>query len=266
MNKINLRDSFTAFGKPPGLRRLRCLASVIVLTVPLGALAGNLDAQFAQVQQASWHGDVAQLVALSQSLAPAAAKDDVQAEYLAAYVDYRIAATGQRDQARYRPQIVDALQRAEARLQSLSTRDSPYQAEALALLSSVYGLDIAMDPAKGASLGYQSAMAINHAEQLAPNNPRVLLIKGMGKLFTPPIYGGDRNQAVQSFDRTIALLPTGRADAVNWGLDDAYIWRGMAQQAAGDVQGARTSFQQALRVAPQQGWATALLTGIDKAK
>ncbi len=80
MNKINLRDSVGAFCKPTALRRLRCLASALVLTVPIAVLAGNLDAQFAQVQQASWHGDVTQLVALSQSMAPAATKNDAQAE------------------------------------------------------------------------------------------------------------------------------------------------------------------------------------------
>ena len=120
-------------------------------------------------------------------------------------------------------------------------------------------MEIATEPAKGATLGIKSGTTIAQAEKINPTNPRVLLIKGIGKLFTPPLFGGSREQAMASFEAAIAKLPPERFSAVNWGLDDAYVWRRIAQQHAGDTALARASFEQALVVAPNQQWAATML-------
>ena len=246
--------------KNPLLHTLSALLIAGALA-PTLAQAAQHDSDYGQIQEASWRGDLAALTALSRALATQAdlSNNDAEANYVAAYADYRIAGAGQRNVDANRITINDALARAQRRLETLSTRATPMQAEALALLSSVYGWEISMDPVKGMTLGMKAGTTIAQAEKLDPSNPRVLLIKGIGKLFTPPLFGGSREDALQSFQAGIANLPAVRYTAVNWGLDDLYIWRGMTEQGAGEVAKARASFQQALLVAPKQAWAARML-------
>ena len=242
------------------LHTLSALLSALLLT-PTLALAGAHDSDYQKIQEASWHGDLGALTALSRALATHADlnRNDAESNYVAAYADYRIAGAGQRNLEANRNAIGDALQRAQQRLETLSTRATPMQAEALALLSSVYGLEISMEPVKGLTVGIKAGTTIAQAEKLDPSNPRVLLMKGIGKLFTPPLFGGGREDAMLSFQAGIAQLPPERYTAVNWGLDDLYIWRGIAEQGAGELTKARASFKQALVVAPQSQWATIML-------
>lgn len=241
------------------MKRLVAITVPLLLCIPLLTQAGKFDADFGQIQTAGWEGNIALLQSLSQSLAKTAENGDAEAAYAAAYADYRIAGAGQRDIEKNRTVIDQALSRAQSRLEALSNLGTPYQAESLALLSSVYGMEIAMDTSKSATLGYRAGKAIAQAEKMAPDNPRVQLMKGINKLYTPPLYGGSRDEAMNAFDRAISALPPASFSAVNWGLDDAYIWRGMAYQHAGAAEQARASFKQALAVAPQHRWAAALV-------
>jgi hypothetical protein len=231
-----------------------------LLLVPMFAFAGNLDAYYQRIQTARWHGDVAELNAVSSDLNRAATQsNDPDMELAAALADYRLAA-----QAANLPKpdvdMADAaLGRAQQTLETLTASQVPNRAEGLALLSSVYGIEIGLHPMKGATLGRKAGEAIQQAELLAPTNPRVLLSKGIGKLFTPPMFGGSRADAMTAFNGVVAQLPVSQFSATNWGLDDAYIWIGIAHQQAGESSEATASWKQALSVAPESGWAKHLL-------
>jgi tetratricopeptide (TPR) repeat protein len=231
-----------------------------LLLVPMFAFAGNLDAYYQRIQTARWHGDIAELNAVSSDLHRAAAQSgDPDTELAAAVADYRL---GTLAANLPKPDVSTAdaaLGRAQQTLEALTTGQAPNRAEGFALLSSVYGVEIGLHPSGMATLGQKAGLAIQQAEQLAPTNPRVLLSKGIGKLFTPPMFGGSRTDAMAAFNSVIAQLPASQFSATNWGLDDAYIWIGIAHQQAGERSEAAASWHQALSVAPESGWAKRLL-------
>ncbi|MBW3515849.1 hypothetical protein KO537_14150 [Shewanella sp. NKUCC01_JLK] len=175
-------------------------------------------------------------------------------DYDKAYANYRLAISanvmGQKTLAS------SALSAAQTTLEALET--SQANAESLALLSSVYGMQIALDNSKGATLGMKSAKAIASAEQLEPQNPRVALIKAIAAYNTPAIFGGSMQNA-----KTLATTAIERfaqpCDNICWGEAEAYTWRGLAKQELGDSQGAIEDWQQAIKVQADYGWAKFLL-------
>jgi len=235
-----------------------------LLLTPLAALAGNMDAYYERIQTARWHGDIAELNAVSSDLNRSAARtNDPDVQLAAAVADYRLAA----QEANLPKPELDAadaaLDRAQQTLETLTAGQAPNRAEGLALLSSIYGLEISLHPIRGMTLGPKAGAAIQQAEQLAPSNPRVLLSKGIGKLFTPPLFGGSRTDAIAAFNAVVTQIPASAFSASNWGLDDAYIWIGIAHAQAGETPAAKASWQQALAVAPESGWAKRLLATAD---
>jgi tetratricopeptide (TPR) repeat protein len=218
---------------------------------------------YQRIEAASWQADVAGLSALSGELnALAGAGTEAEAALAAAYVDYRLANAGLAD-AKHNDAAIDAaLERARQRLESLAGRAEPRQAEALAMLAGVYGLQIARSPLKGPLLGMKAGQAIAEALRLAPEQARVRLFAGINKLYTPALFGGDRELAIADFDSVIARLPRSEASAANWGLNDALLWRGLALKAVGRRDEARASVQQVLDAAPQHGWAKQLMAGL----
>jgi tetratricopeptide (TPR) repeat protein len=175
-------------------------------------------------------------------------------DYDKAYANYRLAISanvmGQKTLAS------SALTTAQTTLEALET--SQANAESLALLSSVYGIQIALDNSKGATLGMKSAKAIASAEQLEPQNPRVALVKAIAAYNTPAIFGGSMQNA-----KTLATTAIERfaqpCDNICWGEAEAYTWRGLAKQELGDSQGAIEDWQQAIKVQADYGWAKFLL-------
>lgn len=175
-------------------------------------------------------------------------------DYDKAYANYRLAISanvmGQKTLAS------SALTTAQTTLEALET--SQANAESLALLSSVYGMQITLDNSKGATLGMKSAKAIASAEQLEPQNPRVALVKAIAAYNTPAIFGGSMQNA-----KTLATTAIERfaqpCDNICWGEAEAYTWRGLAKQELGDSQGAIEDWQQAIKVQADYGWAKFLL-------
>ncbi|MCU7962889.1 tetratricopeptide repeat protein [Shewanella sp. SM20] len=175
-------------------------------------------------------------------------------DYDKAYANYRLAISanvmGQKTLAS------SALTTAQTTLEALET--SQANAESLALLSSVYGMQIALDNSKGATLGMKSAKAIASAEQLEPQNPRVALVKAIAAYNTPAMFGGSMQNA-----KTLATTAIERfaqpCDNICWGEAEAYTWRGLAKQELGDSQGAIEDWQQAIKVQADYGWAKFLL-------
>ncbi|WP_394148205.1 hypothetical protein [Shewanella atlantica] len=170
--------------------------------------------------------------------------------YELAYANYRLAITanilGQRTLAK------SALSTAQSTLEELD------DSEALALLASVYGMQIGIDNIRGASLGPKLSQALTQAEALSPSNPRVALVKAISAFNTPVAFGGSMKNAIELSSRAIALYGE-PCHEVCWGHAEAYIWRGLAKQNSGDTQGALADWQSAIKIQPDYSWANFLL-------
>ncbi len=137
------------------MKTLLMTFSILTLTAAQAATVEQIDA-------ASNRMDLKQLAVY-------AAEDP--ADYNKAYANYRLSImaglTGQQDQA------AQALDVAQSTLEQLTSAQP--EAESLALLSSVYGMQIGNNPLKGALYGPKSNKAIQQATKLDPANPRVAL-------------------------------------------------------------------------------------------
>ncbi|PHQ75460.1 MAG: hypothetical protein COB74_04525 [Shewanella sp.] len=175
-------------------------------------------------------------------------------DYDKAYANYRLAIganiLGQ-------PTLASAaLNKAQNQLEDLT--QGSVNAENLALLASVYGMQIGLDTSKGAIYGPKVGTSLNQAQTLEPDNPRVLLIKAISAFNTPAAYGGSMENAVSLSSKAIDLFAN-PCDNICWGHAEAYTWRGLAKQNSGDKQGALDDWHAAVNVQTDYTWALFLL-------
>jgi tetratricopeptide (TPR) repeat protein len=171
--------------------------------------------------------------------------------YAIAYAGWRLATNpslGEREQE-------GLLDEAEGHLKEALKMDSKF-AEGHALLSGVYGLKIAHSSIRGMTLGPRSSAAVDEAMKLEPDNPRVLLSKGIGRFNTPWMFGGSAKEAEELLKKAVDRFsrePTEKPWP-NWGRFDVHAWLGQVVAKRGDKAGARAEYTKALEVAPQSGW------------
>jgi tetratricopeptide (TPR) repeat protein len=187
-------------------------------------------------------------------------------EYAAAYSHYRLAIAanilGQRSSAS------QALEQAQTLLEQALINDK--QAETLALLANVYGMQISFDTSKGATLGMKIGQLLEQAKALEPSNPRVALVQAISAFNTPSLFGGGMDKAINLSTQAIEYYAQ-PCNEICWGETEAYTWRGLAKQENGDLTGAIEDCQLAVsldaiaklnasnridaaRIARQKGW------------
>ncbi len=222
------------------------IVSTLLLTTSLWANQPAID----DVTFASYTGDTERLELLLQTATPDT--------YERAYLEYRLGVDhyrlGKADSAdNFLKDSIATLKEA--------IRNEPDSAESHALMSTAIGMRISFNPViRGMTMGAASDRALEKAELLDPDNPRVLLIKGIGAFNTPTLFGGGNKKAMNALDKSISIYS---GDASGWGQADAYIWRGLIHKSNGDIDRARADFFEALSVAPENGWAASLLTTLE---
>lgn len=167
----------------------------------------------------------------------------------------------------------DAEKRREKRVEDAishlkrATEVDETMADAWALLSGCYGQMMGMNPMQGMSLGPKSSEAMENAKELAPKNPRVWLISGTQDYFTPGMFGGDKERALEKFKKAARLAEEESVQdplMPSWGHTEAYTWIGIAHMNAERYDQARTAFETVLNINPDHGWVKHVL--LPKAK
>lgn len=184
--------------------------------------------------------------------------NQAQDDYAFAYAQYRLAVTAsvRADEAVMKPALNAAVERLDLLLKSEPAAD--LKVEALALLALSRGLQAGYSPIKGAYYGKLSSDALEQAQALQQNNPRVQLAAAILAFQTPTLFGGSKKDALTHSDAAIAAFNQ-PCQHICWGQAEAYIWRGLAKAEAGDKAGAKADWTQALQQAPNYGWAKQLL-------
>ena len=140
--------------------------------------------------------------------------------------------------------------------------ESHYQeANARALLSSVYGFEMGYSSWKGMFLGGKSSSQIEKALNMEASSPIVQQLYASSKFFTPEMFGGDKNLAVSHFEKSVALYEQGETSN-NWRYLDALAWLGQAYKKTGQTEKARETFERALATEPSYGYARHLLASL----
>jgi tetratricopeptide (TPR) repeat protein len=156
----------------------------------------------------------------------------------------------------------------EEAARALEASESLGWAETPALQSSVVGQLIGFSGPLGAvRMAPRAGRLLDEAIARAPENPRVLMLRGVSFLFRPRLFGGGADKAEHDLRRAIARF-AGDAPAPPapwWGRAEAHGWLGEALARQGKVAEARAEFARALALEPGNVWVRdALLPALDR--
>lgn len=234
------------------MKKLLITTSLIgLLSLPVIAAQPEVN----QIEQATATMNLTELQRLTQSTQG----------YDQALAHYRLGLSqnimGQRDNAKQQ------LAKAQAALTSLieqaeqSSEADETLGEYYALLGQVYGYQTVLHPVKSAYYGFKAQQTLAKAKALAPQSPRVYLVDGIGAYNTPSMFGGSKSKALADMTRAIALYAEDdKQSGYYWGLAEAHTWQGLAYSDLQQVEKAKQSWQHALAVNPNYGWAKMLLS------
>ncbi len=183
--------------------------------------------------------------------------------YYIALTDYRIAnyllAQGNENKDQAAKHLEEAVKHLEeVTREEVAEKDAKTTAaEVCALLSSVYGWQIALSPIKGMFLGHKAGTALKRAEQLAPDNPRVVLSAAINTFNTPKIWGGSKERALEGFQHAAELFAREKPPEPiypTWGHSETYAWLGIAYLDRDEEDSARAAFEKALEIDSNNDW------------
>jgi tetratricopeptide (TPR) repeat protein len=180
-------------------------------------------------------------------------EENYLAQYYLAYTDYNLAIYFM--QKKEKEQFQKFSDSSKELLKEL-INDNGSDAEAVSLLGAIYGIQVAMNPELGASLGSQNIALTSQALGIAPDNPRVLLQKGISKFNSPEFVGGSKKEALKYFSQSVEAFGNmaETETEINWGYLDALAWLGIANSSLGDFESAITAYNKAMEVEPDFAW------------
>lgn len=243
---------------------------ILVAAMSLSGLvsARSIDELTLQIERASIAGDLDSLARyrdeIKSALSERGSPESNSYRYALGYVNWRMAyLPAMQDQKERRDEL---FKEAQATLEEL-VQDAPNDAEAHALLGSVYGGQIT-GMWKGMRLGPKAGRALERASTLDPDNPRIALQQGISALFTPGMFGGGADKAAAALTEARSLFASESSDKPwpNWGRTDVLAWLGQVMVKQGADEEARALYEEALSLEPDHAWIrSVLLPSLDEA-
>jgi tetratricopeptide (TPR) repeat protein len=176
--------------------------------------------------------------------------------YYKAYIHYRLSTLFEDEIEQDQDELIE--QAADWLKLALSVSEDQYKADMYALLSSCYGILIG-GPFSAMNYGPKAQEAMDKAKQFGPANPRVYLLDGIGKMYTPAMFGGGLERAERLFQQSQMYFEQERdADAplIAWGQAEIFVWIGRLREQKGEYQRAQAAYQRALSIVPNYKWIT----------
>jgi tetratricopeptide (TPR) repeat protein len=133
--------------------------------------------------------------------------------------------------------------------------ENPKSGEAAAMLSAIYGNEIAYSSMKGMFLGGKSSGLAAKGIKLEPASALVWRIYGTNKYYTPAAFGGDLEEALKAFEKSISIFES-NPDTLknNWLYIDTLALLGQAYTKTGATDKAIATYEKALQAEPSFGW------------
>ncbi|MDB6088599.1 MAG: Conserved hypohtetical protein rane, containing tetratricopeptide repeat domain [Gammaproteobacteria bacterium] len=138
-------------------------------------------------------------------------------------------------------------------------------ADALALRSACLGRLAERNSWKASLAASRSSAQIHKALQLAPKNPRVLLLDAVANYEHSRLLGGEGRDSCGRLQRAVAAFEAERTDVdqvPGWGAAEAYVWLARCYLSRDDALAARDALERALLIAPPFAEARRLLARI----
>jgi tetratricopeptide (TPR) repeat protein len=268
--------------KMPLRRRLCALLAAPVVLLPSAGLSAA-DARWLDIESRIQYGyfteDPRALRNLAEPLASSDTHDPLKS-YYAALLAYRLTLltepqagnpargdklpTAARKNDPGRNEARQMVERCVGSLDQALEAQSDF-ADALALQSACLGLRAELSSWRAPLAAPKSASQIRKALQLAPKNPRVLLLDAIGDYEHAKASAAGAAGSCDKFKNTAAVFETERADVdriPGWGAAEAYTWLGRCYLDNGDANTARDALERALLIAPEFAQARRLLKSI----
>jgi tetratricopeptide (TPR) repeat protein len=146
----------------------------------------------------------------------------------------------------------DYVDQAESNLEKIKTGRS---AEAKAILSAVYGLQLGYSPWKGMFLGPKSGSLMAKALKENPTSPLIWKLYANSKFHTPESFGGDIKEAITAYEKAVKLYEEDPAGIKNnWFYIDTMAFLGQAFMKTGETSKAVDVYEKALAFEPEFSW------------
>lgn len=130
----------------------------------------------------------------------------------------------------------------------------PHNAEAYAIKSSFYGYSIGISPYKAPFVGPKSNGELEHALELDPKNPWVILAKANALHYIPKVFGGDPEKAVKLYRLAIDGIVKKGETKNSWNYLNAYVNLGLCYTKLKQYDAALQTYRQVLAIAPTFKW------------
>jgi len=91
----------------------------------------------------------------------------------------------------------------------------------------------------GMRLGPKAQAETQRALELDPNDPRIYIVIGRRQLYSPRMFGGDIEKAIESFRKATTIDPHS---------DESFVWLAIACGKKGDFKAAKAAVDEALRL------------------
>lgn len=238
---------------------LATLALMLLTSISLFAQTDDavLKAKEA-VQKAAVMGETAALKA-ARELAQAAATQTIEpskkaaALYFIGYANYSLVNLPSEKESK--EQNTDA---GVAALEE-AVKLEPAFADAHGLLGSLYGQKAAGGMMAGMKYGQKSTASLERASLLSPENPRILMLRGIGLYYTPAMWGGDKQKALTNLQRACECAEKGacaakEATMPDWGHADVFATKGMMFADQDDKENAKAAYDRAVQLQPNYSW------------
>ena len=160
------------------------------------------------------------------------------------------------DDSDYNRKILEYVNYAIDHLEAATDQDEVF-AEGWLMLSAAYGQKMTVRPLQAVSLGRKFNRAMSRAREIAPDSPRVVLLKAITDYNLPRIVGGNKDRALDGLYRAARLFEEEVVEdpvLPSWGHEDTYARLGIVFMDRGDLEEARTAFERALEINPEFGW------------
>jgi hypothetical protein len=220
----------------------------------------------AETMSADYRADLPALARLRDEAA-AISGDDYLATYWSAYASWRIAINGANSKmgnADLRANLEAALRGFDKCIAQRGDFADAYAAEA-SVLGWLAALEKPGSPELIARVTRMRDQLVK-AKQLAPDNPRVLWVVGGVYLYAPPDKGGDKNRALQTYQRMVEAAQAAGTSASSplpdWGLPEAHMSLAYAHlnNTPPDLDAASREAREALRLEPDWSYVRDVLT------
>ncbi len=138
-------------------------------------------------------------------------------------------------------------------------------ADALALQSACLDLLTSLEAWRTPFAASKSGAQLEKARQLAPGNPRVLLLDAIELFERPKATQADKDRALSGLRKAAAAFESERQDTEHipgWGAAETYVYLGRCLLERGATLQARDALERALLIAPEYSEAHRLMAKI----